>query len=74
MKLAGSKIVKIQCKECPELSVPFRVTLMKDVETDDDRIFSWKDTDFPKGWEIPEDEGLYDDIIYGYCPRHNPIK
>ena len=70
MKLAGSKIVKIQCRDCPELSVPFRVTLATDVETEDDRIFSWKDSDFPENWDIPEGEGLWDDIIYGYCPAH----
>lgn len=74
MKLAGSKRVKIQCKECPELSEPFRVTLTKDVETEGDCIFLWKDTDFPNGWDIPEDEGLFDDIVYGYCPLHNPLR
>ena len=68
MKLAGSKIVKVQCNECPELSEPFRATLT------DEGKFLWRDTDFPKGWEIPEDEWLYDDIVYGYCPIHNPIK
>ena len=73
MKLAGSKMVKIQCRDCHELSMPFRVTLEEDVETEGDRIFVWKDEDFPKNWEIPEDEGLYDDIVYGYCPTHNSI-
>jgi hypothetical protein len=74
MKLAGSKIIKIQCTECPKLSMPFRITLTRDVETEGDRVFLWKDADFPKGWDIPEDEGLYDDIVYGYCPKHKANK
>lgn len=60
-------MAEIQCMECPELSEPFRVTLCKQ---DEGGIFIWKDSDFPKGWEIPDDEMLYDDIAYGYCPKH----
>jgi hypothetical protein len=70
MKLAGSKIIRIQCRDCSALSKPFRVILMKDVESEDDRVFIWEDADFPEGWEIPEDEGLFEDIVYGYCPDH----
>jgi hypothetical protein len=65
MKFMGSKMAKIQCIECPELSEPFRVTLCDESE---EKIFLYQS--LPKGWEMPEDAGLYDDIIYGYCPKH----
>lgn len=75
MKFMGSKRAQIQCIECPELSEPFRITLCDEIhEGLAERVFIWRKEDFPKGWEIPEDSGLYDDIVYGYCPKHLSTK
>lgn len=71
MKFAGSKQAKIQCCECLELSEPFRVWLWREDKNDDAGVFFWKDGDLPKDWEMEDEVELYDDIVYGYCPKHS---
>lgn len=64
MKLRGSRIIKIECLKCGRQSPPFRVTLY---EQDGSLEFTWKGEDLPQGWEIPDEEGLFDSAVYGYC-------
>jgi len=69
LKLMGSKRVIIQCLECETTSEPFYVTLADSDE--DGRLYYPKSE--PTDWIIPDDEGLNEDIIYGYCPKHKHL-
>ena len=68
MKLQGSKIVYIECTECPELSPDFRVYLY-----DDEYGKQWNGK-FPEGWTTDDEAELEEEnIIFGRCPKH-PIE
>ena len=70
VKIVGSKRVKIHCRDCRAVSVPFRITLQKENVSDDVGGFVWRDSELPKGWQVEDDAELYDTTIYGYCPKH----
>lgn len=70
LKLKGSRRVIIQCSECPETSEPFDVTLADD---DWDGYIWFPRSYYPDSWKVPEEAGLYEDVIYGHCPKHNEM-
>ena len=66
MKLAGSAIIKIRCRQCEKLSENFQVYLYWE---DSER--KWHEKSSPKDWEIDEEASFCKDPdaeVYGFCP------
>ena len=74
MQLQGSKRAVLSCVECEACSKPFRVFLH---EEDKERVFGYRITDWPIGWEENEDDWLElwaDGLIYTLCPKCKETK
>ena len=73
IRLQGSKIVQIECRDCSALSPPFRVYFY-DEYTDKHDIHPehyWEAKSPPEEWEVEEEEDLEENgKIWGYCPTH----
>lgn len=62
MKLSGSRMILVECYDCDAISAKFRIYLEGDSQ--------FNSSDWPQGWDIPDEAELFDSVVYGYCPEH----
>lgn len=76
-RFMGSKIARIECRDCGATSPDFRVYLYDEREDpcDESPEQVWDSKHFPNGWQILDEEELgLDGHIWGYCPTHGTVK
>jgi hypothetical protein len=66
VKLGGSAMARLVCIECQAESEPFRVAL---VEEEGDNLYYPSPKTFPAGWEVDDEEELWNGMIFGLCPK-----